>query len=57
MDGNEFLEFGDILVLLLSFVSADFILLSLVLLELREVTSPVSELHALQVDHFGANGV
>jgi hypothetical protein len=57
MDGNEFLEFGDILVLFLSFVSTDFVLLSLVLLELREVTSPVSELHALQVDHFVANGV
>jgi hypothetical protein len=57
MDGNEFLEFGDIFVLFLSFVSTDFVLLSLVLLELREVTSPVSELHALQVDHFVANGV
>jgi hypothetical protein len=57
MNSDKFFKFSDILVLLLSGVSSDFVLLILVLLELGEVTSPVSQLFALKVDHFGADSV
>ena len=57
MNCNEFLELGYILVLLLPLVSSDLVLFCLVLLELREVTSPVGQLFTLQVDHLSADSI
>ena len=57
MDSDKFFKFRDILILLLSSVSSDFVLLILVLFELTKVTSPVSQLFALKVDHFTTDSI
>ena len=57
MNCNELLELSEILVLLLPLVGSNLVLLLFVLLELREVTTPVGQLFTLQVDHLSTDSI